>query len=91
MFDNGINRLDQHAQSRPLQGLEAAVWAELDRRAAQSRAVRTVATWQAAVMVLALVTSAGVGALAATQSPPPSLGVFSPRGALAPSTLLGGH
>ena len=91
MLDDGLKQLDLLTQSRPLDGLEAGVWAGIEARAHQYRISKTMAAWQSAVLALALVSSIGVGAHAATQLPDETLGVFSPRGSLSPATLLGGH
>ena len=86
MLDDGFKRLDQLAQSRSLEGLEASVWAGIE-----SRTSTAVAAWQSAVLAVALVRSIGMGAHTATQLPDGTLGVFSPHGSLSPATLLGGH
>lgn len=91
MFDSDINRLDQQAQSRSLEGLESAVWAKLEAQVSQTRAARTAAGWQAAILAVALISSVGAGARAATQLPVSGLGVFSPHAPLSPATLLGRH
>ena len=91
MFDDGINRLDNRAKSRPLDGLEAGVWAGIETQLRESRASRIVTAWQTAVLALALASSIAVGARAATELPPASLGVFSPHASLTPSTRLGLH
>ena len=91
MLDDGIKRLDQQAQSRSLDGLEADVWAGVDALAVQSRTSKMVTAWQSGVLALALVSSIGVGAHAAATLPDGTLGVFSPHGSLSPATLLGGH
>ena len=91
MLDDGFKRLDQLAQSRSLEGLEASVWAGIEASALQSRTSKAVAAWQSAVLAVALVSSIGMGAHTATQLPDSTLGVFSPHGSLSPATLLGGH
>jgi hypothetical protein len=91
MLDDGFKRLDQLAQSRSLEGLEASVWAGIEASALQSRTSKAVAAWQSAVLAVALVSSIGMGAHTATQLPDGTLGVFSPHGSLSPATLLGGH
>jgi hypothetical protein len=91
MLDDGFKRLDQLAQSRSLEGLEASVWAGIEASALQSRTSKAVAAWQSAVLAVALVSSIGMGAHTATQLPNGTLGVFSPHGSLSPATLLGGH
>lgn len=91
MLDDGFKHLDQLAQSRSLDGLEASVWAGIDLRAQQFRISRIVVAWQSAVLAIALVSSIGLGAHAATKLPDGALGVFSPQGSLSPATLLGGH
>jgi len=89
MLDNGFKRLDQLAQSHSLDGLEASVWAGIEASALQARTTKAVAAWQSAVLAVALVSSIGVGAYAATQIPDCTLGVFSPHGSLSPGTRLG--
>jgi len=91
MLDDGIKRLDQLAQSRSLDGLEALVWAGIEASALQSRTSKAVAAGQSAVLALALFSSIGMGAHAVTHLPDSTLGVFSPHGSLSPATLLGGH
>lgn len=91
MFDDGIKRLDHLAQSRPLDSVEAAVWVGIEARSRENRVSKIVAACQTAVLALALASSIGAGARAATELPNASLGVFSPHGSLAPSVLLGGH
>ncbi len=91
MLDDGFKRLDELAQSRSLEGLEASVWAGIEASALQSRISKAVAAWQSAVLAVALVSSIGMGAHTATQLPDGTLGVFSPHGSLSPATLLGGH
>ena len=91
MLDDEIKHLDQQAQSRSLDGLEAGVWAGVDALTAQYRTSKMVTAWQSGVLALALVSSIGVGAHAAAQLPDGTLGVFSPHGSLSPATLLGGH
>lgn len=91
MLDDGFRRLDQLAQSRSLEGLEASVWAGIEASEQHSRSSKTVAAWQSAVLALALFSSIGMGAHAATQLPDSTLGIFSPHGSLSPATLLGGH
>ena len=91
MLDDGFKRLDELAQSRSLEGLEASVWAGIEASALQSRISKAVAAWQSAVLAVALVSSIGMGAHTATQLPDGTLVVFSPHGSLSPATLLGGH
>ena len=91
MLDDGFKRLDELAQSRSLEGLEASVWAGIEASALQSRISKAVAAWQSAVLAVALVSSIGMVAHTATQLPDGTLGVFSPHGSLSPATLLGGH
>lgn len=71
----------------PLTGLETRVWTRI---AARQRALSSTAIWgwrsAAAALLVALGVIAG-GAAAAHASP--ELALFSPRPALAPSTLLG--
>ena len=91
MIDNELNLLNQRANAKSLEALEADVWAGVEARATQVRALRKVAAWQSMVLALAVVSSLGVGAHAATSLPAGTLGVFSPHGSLSPATLLGGH
>lgn len=91
MLDDGIKRLDQQAQLRSLDNLEAGVWAGIHAQALQTQTSKMVAAWQSAVLALALVSSVGLGASMATKLPESTLGVFSPHGSLSPATLLGGH
>ena len=91
MTDAGIDQLDQQAQPRALTDLEAGVWAAIAQRTDQRRASRAVMAWQSAVLVVALVSSIGLGARAATGLPAGELGVFSLHGSLTPAARLGGH
>lgn len=91
MFDSDIDRLDQKARSHPLEGLEDAVWAKLEAQVSQTQVARMAAGWQAAILAVALISSIGAGARAATQLPVSGLGVFSPHAPLSPATLLGRH
>lgn len=91
MIENGLNHLDRQAQSRPLADLEAGVWAGIAVRRNQRQASRTVVAWQSAVLAVALMSSIGLGARAATNIPVSGLGVFSPHGSLSPAERLGGH
>ena len=80
-------RLREQPLERPLADLEARVWARI---AARQRGPSSAAIWgwrsAAAALLVALGVIAG-GASAARASP--ELALFSPRTALAPSTLLG--
>lgn len=91
MLDHDINRLDKIARSHPLEGLEAGVWATIESRSRENRLSKVLVAWQSAVLAVALLTSIGMGARAATGLPTTTLGVFSPHASLAPSALLGGH
>ena len=91
MLDNGINRLDKIAQSQPLEGLEAVVWAAIESQSRENRLSRVMVAWQSAVLAIALLSSIGMGARAATSLPTAALGVFSPHASLAPSALFGRH
>jgi len=91
MTDTGIDQLNAQAQSRALTDLEAGVWAGIAQRINQRRASRAVMAWQSAVLVVALVSSIGLGARAATGLPAGELGVFSLHGSLTPAARLGGH
>lgn len=91
MIEDRLKALDYLAQSRSLDQLEAAVWSRIAVQATQVRASKVVVAWQSAVLALALVSSIGIGAHAATTLPTESLDVFSPHGSLTPSSRLGGH
>lgn len=91
MLDSVLKRLDTLTQSQPLDGLEAGVWAGIETQLHERRLSRVIMGWQTAVLALALISSVGMGAGAATSRPTASLGVFSPHASLAPSGLLGGQ
>jgi hypothetical protein len=91
MLNDALKRLDNITQSHLLDGMEVGVWAGIETQSREKRLSRVVMGWQTAVLALALVSSIGVGARAATSLPTASLGIFSPHASLAPSALLGGH
>ena len=90
-LDEGLRRLRATPPDRDLVSLEAAVWKavaarELERT--QAAAVRPFAVLGVAGALVFGVVAGGAGG--GESRAPSELAVFSPRPALAPSTLLGG-
>ncbi|MDR5728488.1 MAG: hypothetical protein RB191_13755 [Terriglobia bacterium] len=75
-----------------LRGLEADMWRRESKKRTSQRAVRTLASLQAAVVAVSVISSAAAGVAEATtvrvQAQPASL--FNPGADLAPSSLLFG-
>jgi hypothetical protein len=91
MFEDDIRRLIAR-DSRDLAGLEGDIWKQEAIRRAGQTVTRRLASWQAAVMAIAVVISATAGSAVAMHNTP----VHPPRGlilaeTLAPSALLFGH
>ncbi len=86
-IDDWLKQLGAQTPDRSLQGLETRVWAAIGER---QRAPSSMILWgwrgAAAALVLALgLITQGAGLAQASSE----LELFSPRAALAPSTLLG--
>lgn len=91
MIDADIRKLSECEPDRPLDGLEADIWAGIAARAAARKGVRIVALCQTAVMAFAMVVSIAAGLVLATSSEPASASILRPPGMeLAPSHLLFG-
>ncbi len=89
MIDNDINKLNQQEPRRPLDGLEADIWAGVEARLREQRFSKTVVLCQVAVLAVGLLTSAAAGTqLASAQNQPSAFDVFSMRADLAPSSRL---
>jgi hypothetical protein len=89
------DRLDQllnRGSHRSLEGLEQAVWDRVEAKATGERSLVRLASVQLALLVVAVVGSAVVGGMAASQAmaASPDLGVFSPHSVLTPSSRLVG-
>ncbi len=85
-LENLLGRL-HHQAAPPLSGLEARVWANIGERA---RTMSPSALWGWRSAAVALLLALGI----LTQAAPsvhaaPELALFTPRSAIAPSTLLG--
>lgn len=94
MTPDDIDALLRSGPDRSLDGLENAVWDGLAAQRLGERRLRTLASVQTLLGLLAVLGSAAIGGVLATQAmaEPPTLGVFSPHMALAPSSrLAGGH
>ena len=89
MIDDDMRRLDDRPLDRSLSGLEADIWHGVATRARQRQAARRVTSYQAVVMVIALLGSAAIGI---TVSRPAGatrdLALLVPGTALLPSSLL---
>ncbi len=85
MIDEDINRLAEMSPDRPLDRLEADIWAGVAANNLAKRTSRVVASFQAGIMVIALVGAAAAGAASVT---PERAAISSAGAALAPSTLL---
>ena len=83
-----LHRLLEEEPDRSLAELEADVWAALTRYTHARRVFSAVFATQAAVLAVAIVGSAVAGFHSAPANRPTRLSVFSPRPALAASTLL---
>lgn len=91
MIEADILKLNERS-GRPLDRLEADIWAGVDARITSERISKVVLSCQAAVLTLALLSSIAVGtrtAMADNRSM--GLDVFSTWADLAPSTRLIGH
>jgi len=91
MIERDILRLSEQP-GRPLDRMEADIWAGVAARTESRRASRVVLSCQAAVLAIALVGSVAAGTRAAIMdNQAAGLGVFSTRADLSPSTLLIGR
>jgi hypothetical protein len=91
MVEYDIHRLIAR-DSRDLAGLEGDIWKQEAFRRASQTVTRRLASWQAAVMVIAVVISATAGSAVAMHNstvPRPSGLILAET--LAPSALLFGH
>ena len=84
-LDHLLARLQDQA-APPLFGLEARVWAAVG---AHQRGLNPATLWGLRSAVAALLLLVGVLTQAASASTAPELSLFTPRSAIAPSTLLG--
>jgi hypothetical protein len=74
-----------------LDGIEAAIWEREAQRTSSRAATRKLVSWQAAIMLIAIFSSASLGVSVAAQSPPQSSGVLSLHSGSTPSARLYGH
>jgi hypothetical protein len=93
MIESEIQDLARRDGAIDLQGLEADIWAREAEIRASRRAGRTLASLQAAVVALAVVTSAALGTAMVRNTPVArQANLLNPGASLAPSALLfGGH
>lgn len=90
MVDQEIEKLiarDRHE----LSNLEVAIWDAEARRAAARTEVRRIVSWQAAIMLVAVLGSASFGASLATRSSEHTTKFLMASSALAPSARLFGE
>jgi hypothetical protein len=93
MIEREIQDLVRRDGAINLQKLEADIWAREAEIQASRRARRTLASLQAVVVALAVVTSAALGTAMVRSAPVTrQVSLLNPGASLAPSTLLfGGH
>lgn len=91
MIDDDLSRITRQPADRPLDHLEADVWAGVAARTAARRTGRIVASCQAAVMLVALVGAAAAGASTVTADRSPGAFITAAGADYAPSTLLLGQ
>jgi len=90
MLDRDLDKLVKR-DAMPLDGIEAQIWRQEARRSASLAATRRLASWQAGIMVVAIMGSAAFGASVAAQSPANAGNIFAVHAASAPSVRLFGH
>jgi hypothetical protein len=91
MIDSDIHRLLAR-DSSDLTGLEADIWRREAERRGNGAVARRLASWQAAVLALAVISSASVGSLTAMHGVAfASRTILFPAERLAPSSLLFGE
>ena len=92
MIEADIHRLNDQEPQKPLDGMEADIWAGVEARIEAKKTSRVVLSCQAAVLAIALVGSVVIGDRAGVaDTGGAGLDVFAIRGDLAPSTRLLGH
>ena len=89
-LDERLRRLAASPPDRSLDLVEPAVWSRVSARRAARAEAAAVRPFAAAGVVGALVLGLVAGGRDTEPAPSSELAVFSPRAALAPSTLLGG-
>ncbi len=87
MIDRDLQALAGMPVDRPLDRLEAAIWAGIGKREAARHTGRVITSWQAVALTAALLGSAAAGAVSSSAHPADSKLALS-SGRLAPSTLL---
>ncbi len=91
MIDDDLTKLANGPTDKPLDHLEADVWAGVAARRMARRTGRIIASCQAAVMLVALVGAAAAGASTAAVVRSPGALITSAGADYAPSTLLLGQ
>lgn len=91
MLDEYLSGLIQADPEIPLEGLEADVWAAVERAEGMRHAYRVIASWQLAAMLAVLLGSAAVGAATAVSVSPQPRTLDQAAYDLAPVTLLLGR
>ena len=92
MIEEDIRQLDERAMDRSLDRLEADMWRGVALRARQREAARQVTSFQAVVMVLALLASVAAGiSVARPDGATTARVLLFPETALLPSSLLLGQ
>lgn len=91
MIDDDIAKLVERERTADLGRLEADIWRREAAFQARRRATRRVAAWQGAVMLAAVIGSAGAGfAMSLPAAEPRHAALMMPGERLAPSALLFG-
>lgn len=88
MLEHDLDKLTAR-DAASLDGLEAAIWKREKRHLAARQAARTVASWQAAILILGVTGSGVFGLAAATQLP--HVNTLRGYSDSAPSVRLFGH
>ena len=89
-LDEDLRRLGAAPPDRDLAALETAVWSRVAVRGAERAEAAAVRPFAALGVAAALGLGVAAGGLGGQPEGSAEMAVFSPRSALAPSTLLGG-
>jgi hypothetical protein len=90
MLEKEVRDLIRRDSFVNLDGLEADIWSREAEIGSSQKSSRTLATFQAVVVVFAIFTSAAVGSSMAKTSLPSRANILNPGASLAPSVLLFG-